>query len=323
MSFFEVKKLNTTYSTFDGPLKAVEDVSFKLKRGKSLGIAGESGCGKSTISNSIMNLLPVLGRIDSGEIYLNGKNILEMDLEDFKQDIRWKKISMVYQGAMNALNPLMKIGNQISEAILFHEQVTKNEAFERSKKLLKMVGIEESRVHNYPFQLSGGMKQRVMIAMALACNPELIIADEPTTALDVIVSRQIINLLMDLKNELNLSLILITHDLSVMAQVCDEILIMYAGKIVEYCDIFTAYKNPVHPYTYLLLSSFPSLIGEKKRVDQIPGTPPSLINPPAGCRFHPRCQHTKEICKTEVPQLVEIEEKHFCACHFAEAFMNR
>lgn len=323
MTFFEVKNLNTTYSTYEGPLKAVEDVSFKVKRGLSLGIAGESGCGKSTIANSIMNLLPVLGIIESGEIYLNNKNILEMDMDRFKKDIRWKKISMIYQGAMNALNPLMKVGNQISEPILFHERIKKREAIDRSKKLLELVGIDANRINNYPFQLSGGMKQRVMIAMALACNPELIIADEPTTALDVIVSRQIINLLMELRNKLNLSLILITHDLSVMAQICDEILIMYAGKIVEHCDIFTAYKNPVHPYTYLLLNSFPSLTGAKKRVNQIFGSPPSLINPPSGCRFHPRCSYAKEICKRDVPKFIEIEKEHFCSCHLAEELFDR
>jgi peptide/nickel transport system ATP-binding protein len=318
MPLLEAKNLGVRYQTPFGEVRAVDDVSFDLEEGQALGIAGESGCGKTTTALSIMRLLPPAARMVSGEILLEGNNLLSMDDGAFRKEVRWKKISTIFQGAMNALNPLLKVGYQVAEPIMFHEGVGRDEAFNRARNLLKTVGISESRADSYPFEFSGGMKQRVVIAMALACNPQIAIADEPTTALDVIVSRQIIDLLSELQNNRKLSLILITHDLSVIAQLCDRLVVMYGGKIVEASDIFAAYEDPKHPYTRALVSAFPSLMGPKRRASEIPGSPPGLINPPSGCRFHPRCPYVREKCSFEEPELRKLRESHFVACHFAE-----
>jgi peptide/nickel transport system ATP-binding protein len=318
MPLLEASNLRTYYSTIDGDVKAVDNISFDLEKGQTLGIAGESGCGKTTVALSIMRLLPPAGRIVSGKILLGQKDILEMDEEAFRRELRWKRISIIFQGAMDALNPLLKVGYQVAEPILFHEKVNRDEALEKAQDILEMVGINASRAESYPFEFSGGMKQRVMTAMSLACNPEIVIADEPTTALDVIVCRQIIDLMTELKKKLKLSLILITHDLSVIAQLCDKLAIMYAGKIVEISDIFTAYENPKHPYTRALISAFPNLRDPEKRIRGISDSPPSLINPPSGCRFNPRCPYAKDICETEEPELRKVGKNHSVACHFAE-----
>lgn len=316
MSVLEVKDLVAHFFTPFGVVRAVDGLSFNIDRGKALGLAGESGCGKSTTALAILKLMPYPGRVVSGETKLNGVNVYSLSEEELRK-IRWKEMSMVFQGSMAALNPLFKIGDQIIEPILLHEKdVTKEEAIERAKNLLELVGIEATRVDSYPWELSGGMRQRAMVAMALACNPAFLIADEPTTALDVIVSAQVMNLIKELREKLDLSLLLITHDISVIAQTCDDLAIMYAGKIVEKSSVKTIFDFPAHPYTYALIKAFPSIKGEKRDLTGIPGFPPDLINPPTGCRFNPRCPFARERCSSEEPILEEIGENHFVACHF-------
>jgi peptide/nickel transport system ATP-binding protein len=293
----DVKDLRTSYLTPLGAVKAVDDISFKLKKGLALGFAGESGCGKTTVALSLMRLLPYPGKVLGGEVLFKGIDILKMKEEELRQ-VRWKGISTVFQGAMASLNPLFKIGRQIAEPIMIHEDVKKEEAYSRANELLELVGIETSRANNYPWELSGGMRQRAMIAMALACNPDVIIADEPTTALDVIVAHQVMELIKDLREKLDLSMMLITHDISVIAQTCDELAIMYAGKIVELSTVSTMYESPLHPYTDALISSFPSIKGERRHLKSIPGNPPDLINPPSGCNFNPRCAYAQDICRS-------------------------
>ena len=309
----DIRNLKTYFYTTKGVVKAVDNISVKLNKGEVLGIAGESGCGKSTLAYSIIRLVPPPGKIVSGEIYFDGKNILKYSDEEFRRKIRWKGISMVFQGAMNALNPVYTVGDQIAEVIMLHEGLTKKEAYTRVYKLLALVGIDPRRAHSYPHELSGGMKQRVMIAMALALNPPLVIADEPTTALDVVVQAQIMNLLKRLQRELKISIILITHDLSLIAEIADKVAIMYAGKIVEFGTAEQIYYNPQHPYTQGLLSSIPRLRGELEKLEWIPGVPPDLIKPPPGCRFAPRCKFRFEKCDSE-PPVIEIEPGHYVAC---------
>ncbi len=309
-----VENLRVYYYSLRGIVKAVDNVSFEVNRGEVLGLAGESGCGKSTLGFALLRLVPPPGRIVGGKILFDGVDLVQLPDPVLRRDYRWKRISMVFQGAMNALNPVKTIGDQIAEAILIHEKgVSKEEALERAQKLLEMVGIDPRRVKSYPHELSGGMKQRVVIAMALALNPDLVIADEPTTALDVVVQAQIINLLKRLKKEHNMAMILISHDLSLIAEMADKVAIMYAGKIVEYGPSDIIYERPAHPYTQLLLKSIPRLRGPKKLV-WIPGQPPDLRTPPAGCRFHPRCPYVMDICRKEEPPMIEIEPKHYVAC---------
>jgi len=296
-------------------VKAVDNVSIRIDRGESLGLAGESGSGKTSLSLSIMRLLPSNGKILGGEIKFENEDILNMNYKLFKKKIAWKKISLVPQAAMSALNPVMKVGDQIVEAIIFHENVSKKEALERVKTLFKLVGLDPSRINDYPHEFSGGMRQRVMIAMALACNPKLVIADEPTSALDVIVQAQILSLIKDLQKNLNLSMILVTHDLSILSEICNSIAVMYAGKIVEYGPTLEVYEDPQHPYTKGLLAATPSIKGTRRRLKSIPGTPPDLLNPPPGCRFHPRCPYAKDICKKEEPPLVKVGGRRVVACH--------
>ena len=316
MSVIEVKDLVAHFFTPFGTVRAVDGLTFKIEKGKALGLAGESGCGKSTTALAIMDLLPFPGRVVSGETHLKGVNIYSLTDEELRK-LRWSEMAMVFQGSMAALNPLFKIGDQITEPMLLHEkETTKEEAVERAKNLLELVGIEGMRVDSYPWELSGGMRQRAMVAMALACNPSFLIADEPTTALDVIVSAQVMDLIKDLREQLDLSMLLITHDISVIAQTCDDLAVMYAGKIVEKSAVTTIFEFPAHPYTYALIKAFPSIKGEKRDLYGIPGFPPDLINPPGGCRFHPRCPYAKEICSSEEPILEEIGENHTVACHY-------
>jgi peptide/nickel transport system ATP-binding protein len=314
MPLLQVRNLKTYYQTARGYVKAVDGVNFQIGEGEVFGLAGESGCGKTTVALSIIRLLPPGGRIIDGEIMFNDKNILAMSEEDIRK-IRWKKIAIVFQGAMNALNPVMKVGDQIVEAITTHEDVSKEEAWKRAEKLLEMVGIEPSRAKDYPHEFSGGMKQRVMIAMALACNPQLLIADEPATALDVIVQAQILKLMRDLQRKMNLSMMLITHDLSIIAETCNKVAIMYAGKIVEYADTKRIFREPQHPYTRGLIGAFPSIKGPRRKLISIPGTPPDLLNPPSGCRFHPRCPYTNNKCKSIEPEIKDLGGGHYVACH--------
>jgi peptide/nickel transport system ATP-binding protein len=315
MSILDVQNLVTYFETAYGSVKAVDDVSFTLERGSSLGLVGESGCGKTTTALSIMRILPHPGKVISGKINYKGFDLLELSEEELRK-IRWTGISTVFQGAMASLNPLFKIGYQIAEPILIHEEIEKDEAMERVQNLLELVGIDPDRVSNYPWELSGGMRQRVMAAMALACNPEVLIADEPTTALDVIVAAQVMNLIKDLREKLDLSMILITHDISVIAQTCDELAVMYAGKLVERASVATMFESPKHPYTYALINAFPNIHGDRKKLGGIGGNPPDLINPPPGCRFHTRCPYAKDVCKVEEPMTENVADKHTIACHF-------
>jgi peptide/nickel transport system ATP-binding protein len=315
LPILEIHGLKTYFETTKGYVKAVDDVSFSLEKGDAFGLAGESGCGKTTTGLSIIKLLPFNGKILDGKIIFDGIDLINMPEEILRKNIRWKRISIVFQGAMNALNPVYTVGDQIMEAILTHEDISNEEAKERVIKLFELVGIDPSRINNYPFEFSGGMKQRAMIAMALACNPDIVITDEPTTALDVIVQAQVLKLLKKLKEELNLSFIMISHDLSVIAETCNKVAIMYAGKIVEMADVVRLFKNPLHPYSQGLMNSFPSLKGPRKKLISIPGSPPNLLSPPLGCRFNPRCPYAWEKCKEEEPLLIEIDKGHYAACH--------
>lgn len=310
----QVRNLKTYFYTLKGVVKAVDDVSFELNRGESLGIAGESGCGKSTLAFSLIRLVPPPGKIAGGSIIFQGRDITKLSEEEFRREVRWQGISMVFQGAMNVLNPVYTVGDQIAELFMVHKGYTKQEGLKEAERLLQMVGIDPRRVKSYPFELSGGMKQRVVITMALALSPSLVIADEPTTALDVVVQAQIMNLLKKLKQELKTSIILISHDLSLIAELADKVAIMYGGKIVEYGQSDLVYNNPQHPYTKGLLGSIPRLRGEIKDLTWIPGTPPDLINPPPGCRFHPRCPYAMDKCKKEEPPIIEVEKGHYVAC---------
>lgn len=316
MSLLEVKDLTTYYFTLRGAVKAAEGVNFDVKKGEALGLAGESGCGKTTVALSLVRILPPGGRIVGGHVVFKGTDLVHLSEGDMRKNVRWKGISMIFQGAMNALNPVYTVGQQIVEAIRVHERdVSKSEAEERTKKLLEMVGIEPSRINNYPHEFSGGMKQRALIAMALACNPDLVIADEPGTALDVIVQAQVLRLMKQLKEKLNLSMIMIAHDLSMIAETCGKLAIMYAGYIVEYGDIVSIFKEPLHPYSQDLIEAFPSIKAPKQEIVSIPGTPPDLLNPPQGCRFHPRCKYAMDICRKEVPPLLKTTKNHAVACH--------
>jgi len=316
MPLLEVDSLKMYYEIEGrGWVKAVDGVSLWLEKGDSLGLAGESGCGKTSLAMTILKLLPPNGRIFGGKVIFDGENIYELSEEEFRRRIRWKSISIIPQGAMNALNPVVRVGDQIVEAILLHEDISREEAKERVKNLFKMVGLDPSRVNSYPHELSGGMRQRVMTAMALACNPKLVIADEPTTALDVIVQAQVLKLIKNLQTKFNLSLILITHDLSIISEICDWVAVMYAGKIVEYGPVELVYESPQHPYTRGLLAAVPSVKGKKRRLESIPGAPPDLLSPPTGCRFHPRCKYAEKMCMEEEPPLEKLEDGRFVACH--------
>jgi peptide/nickel transport system ATP-binding protein len=315
MPLLQIQDLTTHFFMKQGTVRALDRVSLILNAKHVLGVAGESGCGKSTMAYSIMRLIPPPGKIVEGKIWYEDSDILRLSDEQVRKDIRWKKISMVFQGAMNALNPLITIGDQIAEPIIVHKGLDERKALEKASNLLGSVGIDSTRVNNYPFELSGGMKQRVMIAMAMACDPEIIIADEPTTALDVIVAAGIMNLIKDLQKRTGLSMILITHDLSVIAQTCHEVVIMYAGKIVESGDVLSVFENASHPYTRELIAAFPSIRGAKRELKAIKGSPPDLIDPPSGCRFNPRCRFAKEICTRQEPEFKEVGKDHFAACH--------
>lgn len=316
MALLDVQDLQTYYFVLRGSVRAVDGISFSVEKGQAMGLAGESGCGKTTAALSVMKILPPGGKIVGGKILFKNEDIISLEDSEVRKRVRWKGMSIVFQGAMNALNPVYKVGDQIVEAILTHERnVSKEDAEERVGKLLEMVGIEPSRADHYPHEFSGGMRQRALIAMAVACNPDLLIADEPGTALDVIVQAQVLKLMKTLQEKLNLAMILITHDLSIITETCQKLAIMYAGKIVERGDIISIYKDPQHPYTQGLLTSFPSIKAAKRRMTSIPGVPPDLLDPPSGCRFHPRCKYAMDICKSEEPGLVLVAKDHYAACH--------
>ena len=313
MSLLEVQNLKLHFFTRQGAAKAVDGVSFNIEPNETFGLIGESGCGKTTTALAIIRLIKPPGRIVSGSIYFDKRDIVPLSEEEMRL-LRGKKIAIVRQEAQNALNPVMNIGKQIIEAILQHEDVSKETAWTRARNQLDLVGINGNRVKSYPHEFSGGMKQRAMVAIATACNPKFLILDEPTTGLDVIVQRQLLELINSLKQELNLTAILISHDLSVVAETCDKVAVMYAGKIVEQGDTVSMYQKPQHPYSKALIGAFPSLKGEKKKLKSIPGAPPRLILPPKGCRFEPRCDFAMEICKSEDPAAAE-KDNHVVACH--------
>src|SRR6267143_225735 len=316
MSVLQLDGVTTHYRTLRGWVRAAENVSFEVGKGEALGLVGESGCGKTTVALSILKILPAGAKIRKGRILFDGTDLVPLNNSEMRK-VRWKGVSIVFQGAMNAMNPVFKVGDQIIEAIKLHEpDVTKADAYKRTEALLEMVGVDASRVNNYPHEFSGGMRQRALIAMALACNPKLLIADEPGTALDVIVQSQVLQLMKSLKEKLGLSMVMISHDLSIVAEVCEKIAIMYAGNIVEYGDVESVFKEPLHPYTQGLLGAFPSIKGERKKLISIPGQPPDLLHPPTGCRFHPRCPYAMEVCKKEVPVLQrQGTGEHRVACY--------
>ena len=316
MPMLDVKNLVTHYFLGQEAVSAVEDVSFTIEQGETLGLAGESGCGKTTTAYSIMRLLAENGQIMSGQILLDGEDMVQKTEKEMRK-IRWRDVSIVFQYAMNAFNPVLKIGKQIIEVIRDKEDVTKAVAEERVKALFEEVGLEPERIYDYPHEFSGGMRQRAIIAQALALEPKLIIADEPVTALDVIVQNKILELLRELQERYKLGVLLITHDLSVVAENSDKVGIMYAGMLMETGTATEVFKKTLHPYTYKLIGAFPSVAGPKHRLEFIPGTPPNLLNPPSGCRFHPRCPWAQAICKKSVPEYRDLGKGHLVACHFA------
>ena len=309
----KVKDLVIEYTTQSGTVHAVDGVSFNLDEGEALGLAGESGCGKTTTALALMRLLPYNGRIVSGSILFRGRDLVKVSDTRIRK-IRWKDISIIFQGAMNSLNPVRNIGQQIAEPIVLHEAVEEQEAMRRVGELLELVGINRERMRDYPHEFSGGMRQRVMIAMALACNPKLVIADEPVTALDVMIQAQILELLERLRKELHLSMILISHDLSVMAETCEKVAIMYGGKMMEIGTTVDVFTDAKHPYTQGLLAAFPDIRGPRTMPASIPGDVPSLINPPTGCVFHPRCKFAFDRCTTAEPALAEVTPGRQAAC---------
>ncbi len=313
MALLDVRDLVVEFTTRHGAVHAVQGASFNLEAGEALGLAGESGCGKTTTALSLMRLLPQNGRIVSGSIRFQGRDVVTAT--DFTlRRIRWKEISIIFQGAMNSLNPVQRIGKQIMEPIIQHERTEPKEARKRAVELLDLVGIPSRRIDEFPHEFSGGMRQRVMIAMALACRPKLVIADEPVTALDVMIQAQILDLLERLKRELGLSMIFISHDLSVLAETCDHVAIMYAGKIMEVGPTVDVFTDPKHPYTQGLVGAFPDVRGPRVMPASIPGQVPSLVSPPSGCVFHPRCKFAFDRCTNAEPALSEIAQDRRVAC---------
>jgi len=313
MALLEVDNLSIGYRTKQGYLKAVEGVSFTLDEGQSLGFVGESGCGKTTIGMALMGLMPPNGSVGQGRILFEGQDLLEMT-EAQRRETRWSQIAMIFQAAMNAMNPVQRVGDQIAEAILVHNPaVEKEAALHQVEELFDLVGIPRDRLRGYPHQYSGGMKQRAIIAMALACKPKLIIADEPTTALDVIVQDQILTEIKELQKEFNIGVIFISHDISIVADMCQDIAVMYAGQMVEYGPREAVFESPVHPYTKALLSSFPTITGEKNDLIPIPGETPNLIHPPSGCRFGERCSGVSLTC-SEAPKWIQMGPGHKALC---------
>ena len=320
-TILKVRNLRTRFYTYQGTLDAINGIDLDIRKNESIGLVGETGCGKSVTVLSIMRLIKPPGKIISGKVILNGEDLMEKSEKEMRK-IRGRKISMIFQKPMSSLNPTFKVGTQMSDVIKLHQGVNKKEALERAIKFLNDVKIPDpkKKVDQYPYELSGGMQQRVMIAMALSCNPSLLIADEPTTALDVTIQKQILNLIGELRNKFKFSVLFISHDLRTIFNVCERVYIMYAGDIVEYGKIEKIFENPNHPYFEKLKSSIPRFDSKKDALDTIVGTVPSLLNPPSGCRFHPRCPYATELCKKETPKLYKIEKDHYAACFKAVEF---
>lgn len=314
-NLLRIEDLEVHYATRAGVVKAVDRAGFEMERGETLGLVGESGCGKSTLGFSILRLVPPPGKIVGGDIIFAGEDLLRKDEEQMR-GIRGSRISMIFQDPMTCLDPLQKVGDHIVETITTHDQgIKRAEAWKRADEMLDRLGIDPSRLEDYPHQLSGGMRQRVMIALALILNSELVIADEPTTSLDVIVEAQILDLLKQLKADYELTLILITHNMGVVAELADRVAVMYAAKLVEVAKALPLYEEPMHPYTQGLLRSIPNISLTEQVLATMPGSPPDLIKPPSGCRFHPRCPYVKDECKEIEPPMREVEGDHLVACH--------
>lgn len=310
----EVNDLIMHYTTQKGPVYAVDNVTFEVGRGESIGLVGESGCGKTSVAISLLKLLPNNGEILGGEVLINGENVVPLTNREMNE-IRWRDISMVFQAAMNSLNPVYTIEEQILEAMREHmPHMSDKEMNEKIDYLFNLVGMDPKLKTQYPHQYSGGMRQRAVIVMALSCEPDLIIADEPTTALDVIVQDAILKQIREIQHELDMAMIYISHDVAVIAEVSDRVGVMYAGKLVEMASTERIFHHPLHPYTMGLMSSFPSIVGEKTELVTLPGEPPDLLDPPDACRFHPRCPYATEICREEEPEFIEHEEGHYAAC---------
>jgi oligopeptide/dipeptide ABC transporter, ATP-binding protein, C-terminal domain len=311
----DIRNLSVAFDTDSGKVYAVNNLSLKIGRKETLGLVGETGAGKTTTALAVMKLIQSPpGKITSGEIILEGQDLMRVPEKDMF-NIRGNKISMIFQDPMTSLNPVMTVGEQISEVIELHQKLSKDELRKKTEEMLEVVGIRKERINDYPHQFSGGMKQRVVIAMALACNPELIIADEPTTALDVTIQAQVLELMKNLKEKYDTSMILITHDLGVVAEICDYVSVIYAGSIVEYASVKDMYETPGHPYTKGLFNSIPSLDEDVESLTTIKGNPPDPSALPSGCRFHPRCDKCMEICKHTNPEFQEVSPGHFIACH--------
>ncbi len=313
----EVRDLRVLFRTKRGPLRAVDGVTFDLAPAETMGVVGETGCGKSSLGKAILGILPPGTRLE-GSILLDGRDLAALSREELRQ-VRGKDVALIFQDPTTRLDPLMTIRDHFLETILSHEKIARQVALERAKKALASMGIPESRLDNYPHEFSGGMRQRIMIAMALVMNPRLLIADEPTTSLDVIVEAQILNILEDLKRVYKMSLLLITHNLGIVAEVCDRVAVMYAGEFVELGPMREVFKHPIHPYTRGLLASIIHL--ESKELNSIDGLPPDLVSPPPACRFHPRCAYVQDVCRTKDPEWVEYTPGHFAACHFGRDFL--
>jgi len=311
-----VSNLVMYYRTLKGEVRAVDDVSFSLQKGETIAIIGESGCGKSSLAKSIVRLLPRNVSTYRGKVILNGVNLMELDEETFNREVRWTKITYVPQAALNSLNPVIKIGDQMIEPLLFHRKMDKGEALERAAKALRLVGVSDAFLHHYPFELSGGMKQRVIIAMALLTEPELMILDEPTSSLDVLTQANIMNLLKRIRKEMDLSMIFITHDVALSSELADKVAVMYAGQIVELGNAEEFYRDPKHPYSQKLMESVPTLRRDKE-LSFIPGSPPSLLNPPKGCRFAERCPFKFDKC-SEDPPITPLDEDSYVKCWLYE-----
>lgn len=324
MAVLDVKNVTVVFHTYAGTVQAVTDVSFSLEKGEILGLVGESGCGKSVTSAAIMGLVPQPPGEIRGEIHFENQNLITLNKESL-QKIRGNQISMIFQDPMTSLNPVLTIGLQLSETLMLHQGLSKEEALKKSVEILGLVGISspETRVKQYPHQLSGGMRQRVMIAIALSCNPQILIADEPTTALDVTVQAQIIDLMRKLNQDFHTSIILISHDLGVIASLCQRVQVMYAGRIVESAPVDELYRHPCHPYTWGLMHSVPRTDSQETELKTIGGQPPDLLVPPPGCAFEPRCKFSMKICREELPPLFEVAPQHQSRCWLNHEFSDR
>lgn len=314
MSLLEVSNLRIDYLTEAGDVSAVDGVSFRVEENQIFGLAGESGSGKSTVVQGILRLLRPPAAITGGSVKLLGKDLLALS-EDELRRVRWRDASLVFQSAMNALNPVLRISEQLTDVMLAHDALSPPAARERAEELLALVGIDPGRLDSYPHELSGGMRQRVVIAIALALRPKLLIMDEPTTALDVVVQKEILAQIAELRQRLGFSVLFITHDLGLMLEFCTHIGVMYAGKLVEVAEAAAIYREPRHPYTQGLLASFPDAVADQEELEGIPGSPPDLLHPPPGCRFHPRCVQVQKRCHAELPQLLTLSGSHRAACH--------